>query len=465
MMICVVIKGPTLLQAREQIKRARQHADLVELRLDLFSEWDLESLKNLSVPAIFTLRPQDQGGQFKGSEQERLNILKKLATLKPEYLDLEHSVPLSFIHEIKAVHPGVKLILSYHNFTETPKDLDGLYRKMRPIPADFYKIALTPNNPADTLRLILWAKSVSPQLIPISMGIKGQISRILSPFSYASLEDDPDSPLGQLSAQTLAEKYNYRSLKPQTPLFGLIGDPVDKSVSDHTHNRLIQHFNLRTVYTKIQVSILDLPDWIALAKQLPFRGLSVTMPLKEKILPLIDQIDPYAQACSAVNTLLFENGKITGFNTDGIGALNAIEKHTLVKEKKIVILGAGGAARAIAYEALRRGADVTILKRDQMATSIPFEYDFLINCTPAEMPISPEQILPKTYVMDITTKPKETALLMHAREKGCCIIYGYEMFVEQAIGQFRIWFDDKLDVEECRRILTETSLDCLRHGA
>src|SRR5262249_16514603 len=161
----------------------------------------------------------------------------------------------------------------------------------------------------------------------------------------------------------------------------------------------------------------------------------------------------------AVNTLLFEEGKIFGFNTDGIGALNAIEKEFPVKDKRIVIIGAGGAAKAIAYEAHRRGGLVTIVNRDAekalqiaqllpcigkgldyMATCAETGYDVLINCTPSPLPIASEYIIPQAIVMDIKTKPKETAFLKLAREKGCPIIYGYQMFIEQALGQFNLWF-------------------------
>lgn len=482
-MICVVIKGPTVEEAHQQLSKASAYADLVELRLDCFQSWDLASLKILrsyySIPMIFTLRSQMQGGSYAQSEENRLATMRSLAALKPEYIDLENHVSAGFIEEISSQYPEIKLILSYHNFTNTPKDLEGLYQQMQKTPAFFYKIAVTANNCLDALQLVCWAKKSgeSGKLIAISMGYYGQVSRILgpmmgSPVTYAALEEDQKSAPGQLSTTTLIERYHHRSLNPHTALYGLIGDPIDQSISDETHNSLIEVLGKDAVYVKIPVKPSELSDFLQFAKALPFHGLSVTMPLKEHILPFLDSIDPQALDIGAVNTLLFEGGKIFGFNTDGSGALNAIESGYQVKDKRVVIIGAGGATRAIAYEAHRRGGLVTIVNRDErkafqiakrlhcigkgldyMATCAKTGYDILINCTPSSLPIPSDYILPQAIVMDITTKPKETAFLKLASEKGCPIIYGYRMFIEQALGQFKLWFKNQIDIQESRKIL------------
>lgn len=475
-MICAVIKGPAFEEARQQILKATAYADLVELRLDYFKSLDLTALKKLrshfSIPMIFTLRSQIQGGNYTQPEENRLADIRRLIELKPEYVDLESHVSARFIEEISFQSPETKIILSYHNFTETPEDLEGIYQEMQKIPACFYKIAVTAGNCLDALRLICWAKTSDDTLIAISMGPYGQVSRILGPMigcpiTYASLDEHQESAPGQLSANTLIKKYHHRSLNLDTALYGLIGNPVDQSISDETHNSLFAAHNLNAVYVKIQVNPVELSDFLQLAKQLPFHGLSVTMPLKEHILPFLDDIDPQARDIGAVNTLLFQEDRILGFNTDGIGALNAIEKEYPIKDKRIVIIGAGGAAKAIAYEALRRGGLVAIVNRDAdkalqmaqllqctgkgldyMANCAESGYDLLINCTPVPQPIDSDYILPQAIVMDITTKPKETAFLKLAQEKGCSIIYGYQMFTEQAVGQFDLWLNNDFDNKE-----------------
>lgn len=488
-MICVVIKGPTFEEACRQVSKAVAYADLVELRLDCFESLNLAALKILrsyfSIPMIFTLRSQIQGGSYKQSEENRLADIRNLVMIKPEYLDLENHVSACFIEEISSQFPEIKLVLSYHNFTETPKDLEGLYQEMRKIPAFFYKIAVTAKNCLDALRFICWAKKFDDKLIAISMGSHGQVSRILGPMlgcpiTYAALGENQKSVPGQLSATKLIERYHHRSLSPYTTIYGLIGDPVDQSISDETHNTLITTCGIDAVYVKIQVNPSELSDFLQLAKQLPFHGISVTMPLKEHILPFLDDIHPQALDIGAVNTLLFEKGKIYGFNTDGIGALNAIESEYPVKDKRIVIIGAGGATKAIAYEAHRRGGLVTIVNRnerkafqiaeglhctgkglDYMATCAETGYDILINCTPSPLPIASNYILPQAIVMDISTKPKETVFLKLAMEKGCPIIYGYRMFVEQALGQFNLWLKNCFDIQESRKTLEKKAINCL----
>lgn len=484
-MICTAIKGPSYEEAHQQINSVLTCTDIVELRLDGFIALDFSSLAELmsafSLPMIFALRSRQQGGDYHHSEERRLADLAALAELKPAYLDLESHIPLEFVQEIKERHPEIQRIVSYHNFLETPGNLEGIYQEMQKLPAHFYKVAVTAKNSLDALRLCCWAKQKPGNVIAISMGSYGQFSRVLGPFigspiAYTSVEEGLESAPGQLTGDLLLNRYNYRLLNYQTAIYGLIGDPVSQSISDETHNPLMKHLHLNAVYVKVIVKPDELPEFMSLAKQLPFKGLSVTMPLKEHIIPFLDHVDREAHDIGAVNTLLFEGGKVSGFNTDGKGALNAIEQECPVIGKRIVLLGAGGAAKAIAYEAHRRGAILTILNRDhdkahrlasrvgcigkgldQLADCVKEGYDIVINSTPVPMPIDAEAILPQTIVMDIKTKPKEIPFLTSAKNKGCKVIYGYRMFIEQAIGQFSVWFKNQLNLEECRSILEEAA--------
>lgn len=461
-MICAVIKGPSYTDVRNQIALAAGQADLVELRIDLFEKIDDKALHDLLVefpiPMIFTLRSREQGGHYSKHETERQADIRLLAQLKPAYCDLEYSHSQSFVAEISQICP---VILSYHDFDVTPDDLDVIWNRMRRTPASLYKIALKANSSTDALRLLCYAKG-KQRLIPISMGAAGQVSRILapvvgSPLSYASLNDELTTAPGQLSIDTLASQYHFHSLSPSTAIYGLIGGSVNQSVSDVIHNARFKERGTNAVYVKMEVAAAELPEFIKYCKELPFSGLSVTMPLKEKILPYLDKKDPAVEEIGACNTLLFRNGAIIGFNTDGIGALNAIGP---VKGKRVVIIGAGGSAKAIAYEAIKRGATVTVLNRDKekalaladrlgclgggldhMVACAKEGYDVLINCTPAESPIDPQSILPGVLVMDIKSKatPDNSPFLKQAQKKGCRIVSGFQMFLEQASGQFAIW--------------------------
>ncbi len=492
-MICAVIKGPDIFEVRKQIDLVQDQVDLLELRLDLWDRIDLPFLESLkseyAKPLIFTLRSPQHGGAFRGSERERQSLLRQLAALNPEYIDFEVDIPEEWILQMQKDYPAIQVILSYHNFKEIPVDLDSIYENMVKIPAAIYKLAVMPASMVDTLKFLSWAiskrdilskyvqgpisKSMS-RLLAVCMGEAGQVSRIIgplhdNPFTYASLGDHLGSAPGQLNVDMLREHYHYPSLSLSSKLYGLIGSPITMSVSDLTHTRILRSQGIDAVYVKMRVEPPELESYLEYAKKNLVCGLSVTMPLKEAIVPFMDGIDHVAKDIGAVNTLVFKNGKVKGYNTDGMGALNAIERKVKVKNKRVLILGAGGAAKAIAYEAYRRGASLTIVNRDvekakllansyaaeyygihEMATCYDKGYDIFVNTTSIELPIDPKYLCEKSVVMDIKTKPKKTQLLQAAVNKQLAVIYGYEMFIEQALGQFALWFDDELDLHACR---------------
>ncbi|KIC73461.1 Shikimate biosynthesis protein AroDE [Neochlamydia sp. EPS4] len=486
--ICIVILGPTLEEARLQIQQASLHADLIELRLDYFIHREPTTLKSLlkefPLPMIFTLRSKSQGGHYPYDEKTRLQEIKCLAACNPAYLDIEADVPHAFIKQISQDQPGIKLIISYHHFKDIPVNLKDILDKLPVIKNGIYKIATHSFCTADALKQMHEAKN-QQNIISISMGEDGQISRILapvvgSPITYASLDEKCKAAPGQLPAQQLREIYGYKALNPQTALYGLIGDPVAASISHLTHNALMQALNLNAVYVKMRVKPQELKVCLNLMKKLGFQGLSVTMPLKEKIISLLDQVDEEALAIGAVNTLLLKDGQWIGYNTDGKGALESIETWGAVKDKKIILLGAGGAARAIAFEARRKGAALIILNRtiqkaeqladdfggqagslEMMQACFQAGYDILINCTSHSFPIAPSNLSKEALVMDITSNPKDTAFLKGAIKRGCRIVYGYQMFIRQAVKQFKLWFPEKIDEKDALEILEKKALESL----
>lgn len=418
-------------------------ADLIELRLDYF---DIQ--ERPPFPCIFTLRKKEQGGVREIPEAQRLAQIEKLLELQPDYCDIEADTDPAFIARIAKKFPNVKLIGSYHNFKETPEDLDALLQSMKNPHFAIYKIAVTARSTADMLRLMVFARNTKVPLSVMSMGEYGKPSRVLGPIvgsvlDYAGLEEDPD--FHRYSLKTLHEIFHYRKLNRDTLIYALIGDPIEASPSHFFHNPRFPH---NAVYVKMRLTGSEVPTCFALMRQLPFGGLSVTIPLKEVVSAEMDEIRPIAKAIGAVNTVTFRDHRAIGTNTDGIGALNALEKHIQVKGKHLAILGAGGTARAIAYEAKRRGALVSIYNRTpERAKQLAAEfgcsghgldelqpYDILVNTIPptgAGLPL----ILPKTSVMDVVYHPKETPLLAAAKKLGCRCIYGEEMFVEQALLQ------------------------------
>lgn len=436
--------------------------DGVELRLDLFEWWDQDLIKQIldriDIPVMLTLRKASHGGRFKESEKERESKIINLLTLKPAFFDLECDMRVGFLNETIQSYPDTKFILSYHNFDKTPDDIDSIYNSMLQIPAYGYKMAAFANSTNDALRMLLLSKK-HPNLSAICMGEKGAFARVLGPvvrnlIDYACVDLDEKTAPGQLSVSELLNVYRYRTLNHETRLYGLIGDPIEQSRGHLYHNDVFSNSALNAVYVKMSVKVDELTSFFGLALELGFEGMSVTMPLKEVVLFYIEERDEHVANCKAANTLRFYQGKMSSTNTDGRGALDAIEKKRSVRNQVFVLLGAGGAARSIAYEAKRRGAKVWILNRtlsrakklaedlDCIGASLsqfPPHYDILVNCSPETISLTEDHILSDALVMDIIYVSKETAFLKVALQKGCEIVYGEEMFFAQAALQTKFW--------------------------
>lgn len=494
-------------------------ADGIELRLDYLSHWDIQALSALrracTLPVIFTLRSKVHGGHYPHSEAERLKAIMRLCTLNPDYLDLEYDVPTQTIQAIRKLYPAIKLILSYHNFEKTPEDLSALFQTIYQPDCYAYKIATHALSTLDALRMLHFVKTLGShhRLIGLCMGEYGQCTRILAPvvgslFSYAYLDASHATAPGQLSLHDLSELYHYRQLNTTTKIYGLLGDPVHWSVGHILHNRAMVVLQQNAVYVKLRITQDELLTAMCLLQQLPCWGLSVTMPLKEAIVPFLDDLDDDILAIQAVNTVvktgpdqptlrglsaesrfyarigsceqvagrsgrnggrsLKTSSQWFGTNTDGPGALEALSQSVTVSEKIIVIFGAGGAARAIAYTALKQGAKVILLNRHlARAKKLAMElgcdayelndfpilrdYHICINTLPLQAYDDPnlrnvwhpDHIKPSTVVMDIVYQPMETFFLSVAQGVGCECVPGFQMYVAQAVLQVQQWFQPK----------------------
>lgn len=458
-MLTAVIKGPSIQEAEAQIDKASPYANAYEFRLDFFSHRDLSEIKKLKERAkgkvIFTLRGNGQ------KEEERLQEIEKLAALNPDFFDIESDVPLSFFKKIRNSFPEVQIIVSHHDFEKTPVDLMALLKEMEKPFFAIYKIACLANSASDLLRMLSFIKEASQtiKIIGISMGEYGEPSRVLGKvlgnfLSYGSIEKE-NEVLHQLTLEELTKIYHFQDLNADTLMFSLLGDPVEQSKGHLFYNRIFREGKRNAVYVKCKAKKEEVQEFF---KDSLFQGFAITMPLKEAVMPYI-QIDPSAQKIGAVNTVAKRSGKFVGFNTDAPGALDAIEEETFVRGRKMVVLGTGGAAKAIAYEAKMRGAEVWIAgrslkKADAMAkylgcksvslSNLP-PYDILVNATSAGMkdslmPIEEKEIQEGTVVMDVVYSPQFTPLLQAAQKKGCISVFGYSMFENQALFQEKLWF-------------------------
>jgi shikimate dehydrogenase len=245
-----------------------------------------------------------------------------------------------------------------------------------------------------------------------------------------------------------------------TRVYGILGRPVAHSLSPAMHNAAFRELSLNAVYVAFPVA--DLAQAVAGLRGLQIGGVSVTIPFKEEIIPLLDEIDPQAARIGAVNTVVNREGRLTGYNTDWQGALAALSAETAIAGKRVLILGAGGAARAIAFGILEQGGQgaVSDLDRDKalalsrqmwvevVAPDYLAEYpaEVLINATPVGMephtddiPLDPEILSRYRVVMDIVYKPLLTRLLREARGRGCRVIDGLQMLIHQGAAQFELW--------------------------
>ncbi len=248
----------------------------------------------------------------------------------------------------------------------------------------------------------------------------------------------------------------------------LLGNPVDKSISHITHNEIFKIFNINASYDKRLVCKERLSEEIAQLKKEDFTFFAVTMPLKEAILPFLDE-DTSCIGC--VNTILVRDKKWIGFNFDGIGCLNAIEQVKRVENKKVLVLGSGGAARAAIFEAKKRGADVFVFNRTferahKVATEfgvtalseIQSSFDVIIQATSlgmllAALPMPMKLVTRQTLVMEMVYNPMETIFVKSCLEKGATVVFGYEMFTELSFAQLNLVFGNQIDKDRVRILI------------
>ena len=245
-----------------------------------------------------------------------------------------------------------------------------------------------------------------------------------------------------------------------TKIFGILGRPVSHSLSPAMHNAAFRHLGVNAVYAAFPVT--DLAQAVAGLRGLGIGGVSVTIPFKEEIIPLIDEMDPRAEAIGAVNTVVNRDGRLTGYNTDWLGAVAALRAKTDLKGQHVLILGAGGASRAIAFGIGHQGGKVTLtdidaaraaaLGRDLGAEVMSLDAlehcpaTILVNATPVGMepdidgiPINPDLLGRFATVMDIVYQPLQTRLLREAENRGAGTIDGLQMLIHQATAQFELF--------------------------
>ncbi len=479
-MICVPVTGKGE-AALEEFRQAQKAADIVELRLDLIGQCDLKRIAHAKKkPVIVTCRPKSQGGNYLGSDKHRFGILMDaIEFLGAEFVDVELGTPRKVTKSLLGCC-AKGAIISYHDFKKTPKDLLRIYRRIAASGANVVKIAVMANSINDNLKafeVLSAAESEDRKAVVFCMGPLGSISRILYRkfggfMTYASLAQGKEAAPGQLTAAEMRGVYRADRLSAETKLLGVVGSPEKHSSSPYMFNAAYKALNINAVHVKFPVK--DVGSFVKGFRPLVY-GLAVTIPHKETIIPFLDELDGTARAIGAVNTVVkLGNGRLKGYNTDLIGGMNALKKKTMVRGREVVIHGAGGAARAMAYGIAKEGGKLTILNRtlgkaEELAKKYgcshggldklgKIKYDILINCTSlgmkGELPVGTNLLRQGTTVMDLVyLKRGETRLVEEAEAKGCITVSGREVLVLQALDQFRMWTGKKAPEKVMREAL------------
>jgi 3-dehydroquinate dehydratase/shikimate dehydrogenase len=446
----------------------------LELRLDYLSKpaLALPKIKHFlethsGITLVATCRRVANGGKFRGSIASQFDILGKAAAAGCQLVDVELQTAMKCKpDQLQKLRARAALILSFHDYRGTKK-LDETLEKMRAFPADFFKVVSTATTLSDNVTMIqfLSRESDNQSLIGICMGEQGIISRVLgvragSVFTFAAVSPGEETAPGQITAQELRSIYRIEQLDAATRVYGVAGDPIDHSLSPAIMNAAFRRENVNAVYLGLHAKTLK--ELLTCVREIPIHGLSITMPYKEAILPYLDNTDTHTTKIGACNTVVrAQDGKLYGFNTDTSGVVRPLERRlSTLQDAKILVLGAGGAARAAVFGLKERGAEVYILNRSaapaqklarraharflKRADLKKYTFDVIINATPVgmgnmnESPLQEKEINAR-YVFDMIYDPFETRLLQLARQRGAQIIPGIEMFVHQAARQFEIW--------------------------
>ena len=393
-MICLALTCSTVNENLALLKTHASRIDLAELRIDLLSTDQEEGIADFPdqvsrlfssdakrvLPLIGTVRRVADGGSFRKSESERLELLSRVISAGYSYVDLESDLresPAGATLANRARAAGCRVIRSVHDTRSQPGDAASLLRQLSDEGREIAKLAVTPGSSADLLALLAAADETSDvEKILIGMGPFGVASRILSQrfgslLTYVSDPDAVQAAPGHIGPEQMECLYRFRDITPETRYFGVIGSPISHSRSPEYHNGRFSDDRINARYLPFLVD--DLPPFLELAQRLPLDGFSVTIPHKSAVLPFLASVDDGTTAAGSCNTVVAQAGAApsgevrlwSGVNTDVPGFLAPLheEMGTGLAGKGATVIGAGGAARAIVFVLVRAGMRVLVLNR------------------------------------------------------------------------------------------------------
>jgi 3-dehydroquinate dehydratase/shikimate dehydrogenase len=479
--VCGVVAARTASEMKSLVRMGLRKTRTLELRLDYlrnakereaFLSW-LGRERPRAV-MIATFRRKEGGGLYRGSREEQIEILALAARSGCEWCDVEIETAKHFARGelVRALSPA-RMVVSHHDFRGTPRNLKGIVRRLERAGGQAIKIAAQCRTVSESLRICELARG-RRDVVVIPMGEFGLAGRALSlrmgsALAYAAVEQ-ATAP-GQLSLDAMSDLYRAAEITRGTRVYGVIGDPIGHSLSPLLQNTAFRARKFDAVFVPFLVR--NLREFLGAMEGFGVAGLSVTIPHKETILRSLDDCDPLAARIGAVNTVVVRGGgRLYGYNTDYVGVLRSLEKRMRLAGSRVLLFGAGGAARAAAFaltqagsivclcarrperaRALARAAGGKVVARADLAKEF---FDAIVNCTPIGMhpnggsPLASAELNCR-IVMDMVYRPRETELLRLARRKGIEIISGVEMFLAQGFAQYEIWTGERAPEGAMRR--------------
>jgi 3-dehydroquinate dehydratase/shikimate dehydrogenase len=495
--ICAVVAAASAREMAAQLRRALRETPTVELRLDwlqddterrTFLAW-LKRNRSGRAVLIATCRRREGAGLFRGGVQAEIAWLAQAAEAGCLWCDLEIETAGRLPSDSLRQHSlPRRILLSVHDFKHMPA-LNSSLAISRLAQVDAVKIAGAASTIADAVKLLHFAAR-SRNCVAVPMGEVALPARILalregSALSYAPLA--AKTAPGQISLHEMKQLYRAHTLNRRTHVFGVIGDPIAHTLSPLLHNTAFVVQRMNAVYLPFLVH--NLRDFLKAVPDFGLRGFSVTLPHKVSILRHLQDCDALSADIGAVNTVsVRSDGSLYGCNTDYVGVLRALEKKLSLPKSRVLILGAGGSARAAAFALVRTGVEVAICARRNSAARelaraagaevVPRaalktqRFDAILNATPIGMhphtdisPLQPSELHCR-IVMDLIYRPERTQLLKLAAKKRIATVSGVDMFLAQGIAQWELWTKRRAPEKAMRRaVLSALRADERRRSA
>ncbi len=512
--LAVPISGRSVASAMEQIHAAvSAGAEMLELRTDYLEDLSVSAVGKLVPEArscfdghvLVTCRDRSQGGAGGWELNLRLDVLCRALDAGADFIDLEYDNFLltearDRILASLSEHKEARLVLSAHDFDGMFADINGLYKEIKTAcPSAIPKLVYTAGHINDCFEGFDLLHGADGDLVVFCMGQAGLISRVVAKklgsfVTFASLDEQSGTAPGQLTIEKFSRLYRYEKIKSDSNLFGVIGSPVAHSMSPAVFNASFDALKSNDVYLPILIE----GDWTEFERfmlnvlerpWLDFNGFSVTIPHKHNALEFVRKqggsIEPLAERIGAANTLTIgPQGKVSAYNTDYAGALNAIAtaldiNRADLKGTTVAVIGAGGVARAIVAGLRDANAEVKIYNRTiKRAEKLAGEFGcsfaplaeleninakLVINCTSIGMhpkvdatPLPKHCISDDMTIFDTVYNPPETLLLKNAKKAGAKTIDGMTMFVNQALAQFKNFTSIDGNSELMRKIMSSS---------